>query len=71
MSYDVDGEGREPRTWGTLVAVLYEADLSFVANELEKTINCANESEYVSRGQRRKHCPCMHVHAHLELQLHT
>ena len=52
----LDGEGREPRTWGTLVTVLYEADLSSVANELEKMINCANESEYVGTGQRRKHC---------------
>ena len=52
----LDGEGREPRTWGTLVAVLYEADLSSIANELEKMISCANESERVNRGQRRKHC---------------
>ena len=52
----LDGEGREPRTWGTLVTVLYEADLSSVANELERMTSCANESEHVSRGQRCKHC---------------
>ena len=52
----LDGEGRKPRTWGTLVTVLYEADLSSVANELEKMISCANESEHVSSGQRRNYC---------------
>ena len=35
----LDGEG-EPRTWGTLVAVVYEADLSSVANELEMKLIC-------------------------------
>ena len=52
----LDGEGREPRTWGTLVTVLKEADLSSVANELEKLISCANEGEQVSTRQRHKFC---------------
>ncbi|MCG8622182.1 MAG: death domain-containing protein, partial [Proteobacteria bacterium] len=52
----LDGEGREPKTWGTLVTVLNEADLSSVANELEKMISCTNESERVSREQRRTFC---------------
>ena len=52
----LDGEGREPRTWGTLVTVLYEADLSSVANELEKMISRTNESEQVSRRQRNTFC---------------
>ena len=34
------GEGRTPMTWGTLVGALYEADLSSVAQELDKMINC-------------------------------
>ena len=72
---------REPRTWGTLVAVLYKADLSSVAKKLEKMISCVNESERVSGGQRcytlstpvtckllyvsMSHLHSMHAHAHL------
>ena len=37
----LDGEGREPRTWGTLIATLNEANLSTVAHELDKMINAS------------------------------
>jgi hypothetical protein len=56
LSRWLNGEGRVPRTWGTLVTALYEADLSSVANELEKMISCAGESEHVSREQHRMLC---------------
>ena len=52
----LDGEGRKPVTWETLVAALHEAHLSSIAHELDKIISCISKSEYSSKEQHRKNC---------------
>ena len=42
----LNGEGRKPITWGTLIIALNEADLSSVAQELDKMISCTSESKH-------------------------
>ena len=52
----LDGEGRKPITWGTLIDALNEADLSSVAQELDKMINSTSKSKHVSEEPHRKKC---------------
>ena len=52
----LDGEGRKPITWGTLIDALNETDLSSVAQELDKMINSTNKSKHISEEPRRKKC---------------
>ena len=52
----LDGEGRGPKTWRSLIAALREADLSSVAHELDEMINCTNESENIGREHQWKIC---------------
>ena len=52
----LDGEGRGPKTWRTLIAALCEADLSSVAHELDEMISCTNKSESIGRERHRRIC---------------
>ena len=54
----LDGEGRKPITWGTLVSVLYESELSSVAQELDGIVNYTSESKGYSRQPPRKSKKC-------------
>ena len=45
----LEGMGREPVTWGTLINALYEANLSSVAKELGKIFNYTYESKKASK----------------------
>ena len=52
----LDGEGRKPITWGTLIDALNETDLSSVAQELDKMINSKSKSKHISEEPCRKKC---------------
>ena len=54
----LDGEGLQPATWRTLIAALREAELSSVAQELDKMVNGTSESKSPSKEPRRRSKNC-------------
>ena len=46
----LEGEGRKPKTWRTLITAFHEADLSSVAHELDEMISCTNEVKTLVTG---------------------
>ena len=56
----LEGVGRKPTTWRTLIDALHDADLSNVAHELDNIINDTQESQFQesSRGTTRRRVIC-------------
>ena len=52
----LNGKGRKPTTWATLIKALYDADLSSVAQELSEMIDGTSENEPSSKEQHQKKC---------------
>ena len=52
----LEGVGREPRTWRTVVEVLNEIGLRVAANELHKALTGTEYSKRSHSQQRRKNC---------------
>ena len=54
----LNGEGRQPVTWGTLITALYEAKLASVAQELDNMVNGTSKSKYPSKEPHRMSQNC-------------
>ena len=54
----LNGEGRQPVTWGTLITALYEAKLASVAQELDNMVNGTSKSKYPSKEPHHRSKKC-------------